>query len=161
RVWRPRPWSLQLGHTGYHFVRARIATALGDRRLRRDAVDAFAVSAARAIRRGSPDLYEGAAGCLAGTAILLREARGRDLTLVALGAALAKRVLRELRRPSRRNSRYAGMAYGRGGLALAALEWSAASNRPLPAWLWARLRTMRRAPGPYFAARSWCNGPPG
>jgi Lanthionine synthetase C-like protein len=161
RIWRPRPWSLQLGYTGYHFVRARIATALGDRRLRREAVDAFAASAARVLGRGSPDLYEGAAGGLAGAAILAREAGGRDPTLASLGGALARCVLAELRRPVRRSSRYAGMAYGRGGLALAALEWSHASGRPLPAWLWSRLRGMCRTPGPYRATGSWCNGPPG
>jgi hypothetical protein len=72
RIWRSRPWSLQLGYTGYHFVRARVATALGDRRLRREAVDAFAASAARVIGRGSPDHYEGASGCLAGASILAR-----------------------------------------------------------------------------------------
>ena len=160
KVWRSRPWSLLLGHTGYHFVRARAARSLGDRALCRAATDAFAASAGRAARRGSPDLYEGAAGCLAATAVLHRESGG-DAALAGVGEALVRRVLRELRRPTRRDSRYAGMAYGRGGLALAALEWSHAARRPLPAWSWARLRAMCRAPGPFVATASWCNGPAG
>lgn len=161
RIWRPRPWSQFLGNTGYHFVRARVATTLGDRRLRASAVGEFVTSAARAIRRGSADLYEGMAGCLAAAAVLHREGDRRDRELAAVGVALGRSVLGELRRPTRRRSRYAGIAYGRGGLALALLEWSHASGRPLPVWFWARFHAMRRDPGPYFSARSWCNGPSG
>jgi hypothetical protein len=158
---RPRPWSQLLGHAGYHFVRARVASALGDEALRRDAVGAFASWAVRAPEGGPVDLYEGAAGGLAGAALLHREGGGRDRELARAGARLSRAVLAELRHPRRRHSRYAGVAYGRGGLALAALEWSHASGRALPAWFWARLRAMAGAPGPYFSTANWCNGPCG
>ena len=77
----------------------------------------------------SPELFEGAAGHLAGIAMLLMlpwsDAETRKLQRT--GDAIARRLITRLRKPTASLSR-AGIAHGRAGLVLALVQWLAWSK---------------------------------
>ena len=161
------PGHFLFGLAGACFVRALVAIARRDRGSRARALARFA-ALARSSRAGSPELYNGAAGCLAGTAVLFSQAPAAALR--ALGDELAADLLGRAvpgldgiyRWPELRGD---GLAHGGAGPFLALLLWRSAAGFALPAWVHPALRRLlgeaARDPGGVCPAeyRSWlCNG---
>jgi hypothetical protein len=122
--------SFSRGLTGLHAISALAARAAGDRAACQREVRRFIEAARRA--RGSMELFQGAAGRLAGAAIMMREIP--DPGVRSLGDELGGRLLAAFGRAlaGRAAGPHAqGMAHGWPGVALALLGWQAVS-RSLP-----------------------------
>jgi len=143
---RERPASHFLfGEAGLAFVRALVAHARQEEAARAAALDRF-VELSRESREGSPQLYNGAAGCLAGTAILA--AYTGDGRLPDLGAELA-RDLAGRAIPAEGTFLWPelqglGLAHGSAGPYLALLLHSVATGFPLPEWYAPSLESLLR-----------------
>jgi len=134
---RERPASHFLfGEAGLVFVRALVSHARQDEAARATAITRFA-ELSRASREGSPELYNGVAGCLVGTAILM--AYTGDARLRELGAELASDLAGRAI-PDEEGTflwpelRGLGLSHGSSGPHLALLIHSAATGSPLPEW---------------------------
>jgi hypothetical protein len=144
------------GLAGVYFVRALVASSRGDRAARARALARFA-GLARASRAGSPELYNGTAGCLAGTAILFSRIGSPGLR--ELGDELAADLLRRAASnqagvagwPELRGQ---GLSHGSAGPFLALLLWQSASGAPLPEWVPAAL--LRLLAGAVADPESFC-----
>ena len=110
--------SYSRGLAGLYAITAMIARARGDDATRDKAITRF-VEVNRSAR-GSIELFQGAAGRLAGTAILYRQIP--DPRLRDLGDHLADQLVRALRQ---RTARLAptGVAHGWSGVVLGLLQW--------------------------------------
>ncbi len=134
---RERPASHFLfGEAGLVFVRALVSHARQDEAALASAITRFA-ELSRASREGSPELYNGVAGCLAGTAILM--AYTGDARLRELGAELAsdlagRAVSDERGRFLWPELRGLGLSHGSSGPYLALLIHSVAAGSRLPEW---------------------------
>ena len=115
--------SFSLGLTGLHALHALAARAAGDDATCRRELRRFVDSARRA--RGSIELFQGAAGRLAGAAIVLR--RIPDPGVRAFGDELAARVLAALEAGAVRIAPR-GVAHGYPGVVLGLLAWQAVSR---------------------------------
>jgi hypothetical protein len=161
------PGHFLFGLAGVYFVRALVAISRQDRKARARALARFA-DLARSSRAGSPELYNGVAGCLAGTAILFSQAGTEALR--ALGDELAADLLGRAvpspdgayRWPELRGD---GLAHGGAGPFLALLLWRSASGFALPGWVHSALQHLldgaARDPQGVCPAeyQSWlCNG---
>jgi hypothetical protein len=129
RRFHMRGWpktSFSRGLTGLHAVHALAARAGGDDAGCRRELRSFVEAARRG--RGSVELFQGAAGRLAGAGIVM--GRIPDPEVRALGDELAARIMSAL---ASRDGGLAplGLAHGWPGVVLAALAWQAVS-RSLP-----------------------------
>lgn len=167
RIAERPPGHFLFGLAGAWFVRALVAATQGDRRTRVRALARFA-DLARSSRAGSPELYNGVAGCLAGAAVLFSQTP--DESLRGLGDELAADLLGRTvpvegggrRWPELKGE---GLAHGGAGPFHALLLWQSAAGYALPGWmqpaLLRRLEEAARNPEVVCPAeyRSWlCNG---
>jgi hypothetical protein len=118
--------SFSRGLTGLHAISALAAHAEGDDTACRRELQRFVETARRA--RGSVELFQGAAGRLAGAAVVMRTIP--DPGVRAFGDELAARIVAAL---DAREVRLTGpgLAHGRPGVVLGVLAWQAVS-RSLP-----------------------------
>ena len=142
---RQRPPSHFLyGRVGLSFVQVLVAHAKRNQQAQAFAVSQFA-ELARLSKQGSPELYNGAAGCLAGSAILLREIR--DPRLQSLGSELAENLISRavevedglILWPELTGL---GLSHGNSGAYLAILLWAVASGTALPEWFTRSLESL-------------------
>jgi hypothetical protein len=140
------------GLTGVHAISALAAHARGDVAACRRDLQRFIEGSLRG--RGSPDLFSGLAGRLAGAAIMFRRIAEPDVR--ALGDHLAARVLAVLAEPSL-DLPTRGLAHGRAGIVLGALTWQAAAGSLPPRELRAAVRAVRRE-GPMPGWIDWAHG---
>jgi len=155
RTFHMRGWpkaSFGRGLTGVHAISALAAHARGDVAACRRDLQRFVESARRG--RGSPDLFSGLAGRLAGAAIMLR--RTGDPDVRALGDHLAERVLAVLADPGL-DLPTRGLAHGRAGIVLGALAWQAVSGALPPRALRAAVLAAHRE-GPLPGWIDWAHG---
>jgi Lanthionine synthetase C-like protein len=111
------------GLTGLHAIHALAARAVGDNASCQRELGRFVEIARRA--RGSIELFQGAAGRLAGAAIVLRHVP--DLRVRALGDALAAKIVGALEARAVQLVPL-GVAHGQPGVVLAALAWQAVAK---------------------------------
>jgi hypothetical protein len=133
---RERPaYHFLFGEAGLVFVRALVAHTRGEDAGRAAALARFA-ELGRESRRGSPELYNGLAGCLAGTAILA--AYTGEAGLKELGAELAADLAGRAALDEGGEAfvwpelRGLGLSHGSAGPYLALLLHSVATGSPLP-----------------------------
>jgi eukaryotic-like serine/threonine-protein kinase len=144
---RERPASHFLfGEAGMVFVRALVSHARQEAKARAAAIRRFA-DLSLAAREGSPELYNGTAGCLAGLSILLAytgDVRLRD-TGAELADDLAGRAVPDedgiFLWPELQGL---GLSHGSSGPCLALLLHSAATGSPLPEWYAPSVERMLR-----------------
>ena len=134
------------GEAGLVFVRALVAHARQDAVARGTALALFA-ELSRASLADSPELYNGAAGCLAGAAILTaytRDARLLDLS-AELAADLVGRAVPDgggmFHWPELQGL---GLSHGTAGPHLALLLQSIAAGSPLPHWFAPSVESLLR-----------------
>jgi serine/threonine-protein kinase len=170
-----RPSSFYTGMTGLHFTQALVSHARGDRPKRDRAISDFAFRCRSSIG-GSPELFQGTAGCLLASIHLSRETGEKPLE--GLSKELAQHLLQTAFRHSRDGRpwgelRYTGIAHGWGGIYFAILEWAHQSRNQLPGWFFPSLEEfarsgtesrggmnwplVARSRPPRFVSR-WCNG---
>ena len=134
---RERPPSHFLfGEAGLVFVRALVSHARQDKAAWDTAITRF-TELSRASRGGSPELYNGVAGCLAGTAILLEytgDARLRELGAELTGDLAGRAVFDEEGMFLWPELQGLGLSHGSSGPYLALLIQSVAAGSPLPEW---------------------------
>lgn len=159
------PSAYLYGRAGLYFTHALVAQA---RRTRQEAIGKF-IELGRLSSEGPPDLYTGTAGCLTGSAILLRHTG--DPRLRELGETLASRLCSVLEREegAREQPLDLGLAHGRTGLYLSLLLWTSAAKTDLSVQVGPGvkdlLRSALREPSRLCSRtglHSWlCNGFPG
>lgn len=131
------------GEAGLAFVRALVAHARRDEAELSAAFTRFA-EIALASRESPPELYNGTAGCLAGTATLASytgDPRLRDLAF-ELGCDLVQRASEDEGIMIWPELRGFGLAHGNSGPYLALLLLSIATGNPLPGWYPASLERL-------------------
>ncbi len=125
-------FSFLYGSVGLYFVKALVADSQCAPRLRSEAIRRF-IEEGRGSLEGPSDLYQGTAGCLNGTALLLHQIG--DPRLHSHGKSLALHLTSVLEREQCRGGGLAnpGLAHGTAGCYLSLLLWAAACETPLSA----------------------------
>lgn len=138
------PGALLYGRAGLYFLRALTAHSCGKTKACRRAISRF-VELSQLAKPGTAELYNGTAGCLAGTAILF--AHLGEPRLFDVGRELAEDLSRGVlwdqeSVASWRGLHGLGLAHGTLGVYLSLLLWSASSRSELPSWFSSSLASL-------------------
>jgi hypothetical protein len=162
------PSSIFVGEPGVWWVRAMVATARSDNGQVQRATAAYIDAAEKAIS-GETGLFLGSAGLLLGCAQLIESFVDREL--VEAVRDIGQRHADRLVAMPESELDFLGLAHAWGGIALAPLRWSQATEQPVPPealCIIERLSQQRRPSGrwPVRAGSrevwtGWCHGSAG